>query len=120
MSAGRMSQRQEPLARGLVELRRAAGDVRIGRGAEPLPGAHGEQVLLLRGQELRAVDREERLALADGFPGVVDEEILDVALELRSDLVEERFVEGDAADGADRLASASRTSALPSCMPIAC
>src|SRR5881628_1643694 len=45
-----------------------------------------EEVLALRGQELRAVEGEERIALADGLPGVVRVKLLDEAAHLERHL----------------------------------
>src|SRR3989442_14618015 len=62
-----------------------------------------EELLALSGQELRAVEGEERIALADGLPGVVRLELLDVAAHLERHLSELPLIEVEPADGADHL-----------------
>ncbi len=72
--------------------------------------AKRQQVLLLRGQELRTVNGEERLTSVNFFACVVDVQLLDVAVELRRDRVEPRFVDRHPADRADRSSDRARLS----------
>jgi hypothetical protein len=58
----------------------------------------GDEVFLLGGQEVRAVDVQQGLSPADGLPGGVDVEALDPALELGRDRVDPAFVHLDAAE----------------------
>ena len=67
-----------------------------------VPRARGEQQLLLRGQHLRAVDRQHRLALLDEVAGEVDEDLLNPAVDPRVDVRHARLVEGHLADRPDR------------------
>src|SRR5216117_854607 len=93
----------EPLAAGARE--RSRGHPRLGERALPEPPFRlaREEVLALRGQELRAVEGEERIALADGLPGVVRVKLLDEAAHLERHLSEPALVEVEPADGADHL-----------------
>src|SRR6266581_868312 len=93
----------EPLAAGARE--RSRGHPRLGERALPEPPLRlaREEVLALRGQELRAVEGEERIALADGLPGVVRVKLLDEAAHLERHLSEPALVEVEPADGADHL-----------------
>ena len=68
--------------------------------AELLLRPQRQQVLLLRGHQLRAVDREQRSPFFT-TSGEVDVEVLDVALELRVHVGEAALVGGHAADRAD-------------------
>src|SRR5207237_9210930 len=93
----------DALAAGARE--RSRGHPRLGERALPEPPLRlaREEVLALRGQELRAVEGEERIALADGLPGVVRVELLDEAAHLERHLGELPRVEVEPADGADHL-----------------
>ena len=63
----------------------------------------GDRIFALRRHQFRAVDLEQRLALADRLAGGVDEELLHPAFELRRDGEDAPLVDLDAADGLDDL-----------------
>src|SRR2546428_4743339 len=75
-------------------------DVAAAETAERLVG---EQVLPLRRDQLGAVDREQRIALADWLARVVDEEVADVPLHLQRHLGELALVVVETAHGPDHL-----------------
>src|SRR5437773_2110162 len=103
----------EPLAAGARE--RSRGHPRLGERALPEPPFRlaREEVLALRGQELRAVEGEERIALADGLPGVVRVKLLDEAAHLERHLSEPALVEVEPADGADHLPARAARARAP-------
>ena len=74
--------------------------VRLGTGPPPF-GAHGDDQVRLRQLNLRAVEAEERLALLDVLTGLVDEELLDIAVGAHGDDRQQSLVVLDPADGAD-------------------
>ena len=112
--AGADVPQEKALARRFVEIYSSAGDVGIRRRLKLPAGAERDQVLLLHGQKLGAVDRQQRLPLANGFPRVVDIEALHVTFEFRVNLGVQRLVEGHMPHGSDLLdeVSALRLSEL--------
>ncbi len=83
--------------------------LRLGSARRQVPGAaQGDQVLLLRRDEVRAVYLHQRLAARDRLAGGVDVQLLDPALEARRDLVEQPLVRLDGAHGAHGAAQLAR------------
>src|SRR5438046_6102695 len=99
---GERSQRR---SRSAGARERSRGHPRLGERALPEPPLRlaRQEILALRGQELRAVEGEERVALADRLPGVVRLQLLDEAAHLERYLREPPLVEVEPADGADHL-----------------
>ena len=93
----------QPLAGGLEQRLGPAHRVRV-RPAfpQPLEVIHGGEVLLLGGDEFRAVDFEQHVALLHGLADVVDRRSLDPAFELGVDRNDLLVVVGEDADGANR------------------
>src|SRR4029077_18052277 len=63
----------------------------------------GEEMLLLGADQIRAVDREQRVALLHRLAGVVDKHVLDVAADLEDDLGKFSLVVVEAPHGVDDL-----------------
>ena len=61
----------------------------------------GGEELQLRGVELRAVEREQRLSRLHRLPWTVSEQALDPAADSQVHLVEPGLIVGDARDGVD-------------------
>ena len=81
------------------EIRGAFARVGIAARGQLLVGFQCRDVLALRRQEVRAVERQERLALLDALPGDRDEEFVDPAVDLHGDVVQPGFVGHDARRG---------------------
>ena len=62
---------------------------------------HGQQVLLLRGERFRAVDGEQRVALAHLLAGEIDEHLVDPAFQLGLHLGDAGFVQRHPRRGAN-------------------
>ena len=81
----------------------------LGRGAGGLKLADQRDVLALGGEELRTVKGRQRLAFDDFGADIVDEELLDTALDIRGDAAVARVVvvdhAGDAQTAAEWLAA---------------
>ena len=67
----------KPVSRSLDHLRSLFPDFRQRAVLHLFLRAQGKKVLVLRGNEVRAVQGEERLAFADELPGVIYKQILD-------------------------------------------
>jgi hypothetical protein len=87
----------EAAAGGGQEILAAAAHLGELRARESLGGLAGAQVLLLAGEQLGRVDREQRLAAAHGLAGGEDVELLDPARGLGVDVADARLVGRDQA-----------------------
>ena len=93
----------EPGACRCDQRLRPGGDVGVLRGVEPLGIAHRVEVVGLGGDQLRAVDVEENLALLDRLPEIVHRNVLDPAVDLGVHPGDLLVVVGNGADGVDGL-----------------
>ena len=75
-------------------------------------GPESDQKVGLRELNLRAVEAEQRLALADVLAGLVDEQLLDVAVRADGHDPQQRLVVLDGADAAHGAGEASRLDLL--------
>ena len=73
-------------------------------GAQILLALLGDQQLLLRGNELRAIDREEGLVLLDELADEIHKHTINPAFEFRVDVSDSGFVVSDLSNRAPRLA----------------
>src|SRR5262249_4289710 len=70
------------------------------RAIERPSRSQGQEILLLRGDEIRAVDAEERLTLRHRLADEVDEDTFHEPRDLDVDVAHPRLVDGDPPDGA--------------------
>src|SRR5438477_4161422 len=98
-------QRAQTLAGSVGQLRPALGHTGNAGFTQSLLSAAGHQVLLLGGDQLRAIDRQQWLAPVHRLAGEVYIQLLDVALVLGLDDLPPPLVNGHAADGAQSAAA---------------
>ena len=91
----------QALARGGYQVLGAAHHFVHGIVVHQVASFDGEDVLLLRGEGLGAVDGEQRIALLDQLAGEIDEDLVDPAVQLAVHFGDTPFVERDARGGTD-------------------
>ena len=103
MSWARMSHKRRRSRAASSQAGAALGHRRDLAVAQLLLHPQRERVLLLRGHQLRTVNREQRIALRHEHAREVDVQVFDVPVELRVDVRHAPFVRRHATDRAQRL-----------------
>src|SRR5437879_10329657 len=92
---------QQPLSRGFEEIIGASGNPRKRAVLQKRIGFECKQILLLRCEKIRAVDREQWFACLDRLSHVIREDFLDEARYFPADMRDLRFVVCNSTDGSD-------------------